>query len=48
MDAGSILDDLDAGEQLVLLTALPDQTYVPRPRGRKLHKSVAYRWSSAG
>jgi hypothetical protein len=44
----TILNDLEAGEEPVLLTALRDQTYLPRPRGRKLDKSVPFRWAKRG
>jgi hypothetical protein len=44
----SILNDLETGEQPVLLAALRDETYLPRPGGRKLDKSVPFRWATRG
>jgi hypothetical protein len=44
----TILNDLEAGEQPVLLTALRDQSYIPRPGGRKLDKSCVFRWAKRG
>jgi hypothetical protein len=51
--SGDILNDLDAGEQPILLGDLPHQSYMPRGRGRKgqrrpLHWSVPYRWATVG
>lgn len=48
MAVETILGDLEAGEQPVLLTELRDQSYVPRPGGRKLDKSSVFRWAKRG
>ena len=49
----SVLADLEAGENPVLLGDLPKEPYMPRGRGRKgqrrpLHWSVPYRWATSG
>src|SRR4051812_43961044 len=49
----SVLADLEAGEQPILLADLPREPYMPRGRGRKgqrrpLHWSVPYRWATSG
>jgi hypothetical protein len=48
MPVETILNDLEAGEQPVLLTALRDQSFIPRPGGRKLDKSCPFRWAKRG
>jgi hypothetical protein len=37
--------DLATGDELVLLSDLRNETYVPHPKGRKLDKSAIYRWA---
>lgn len=44
----SILADLEAGEPPILLADLRDEPYMPRHGGRKLDKSVPFRWASRG
>lgn len=45
----TITDDLEAGEQLIRLTALRDCSFIPCARnGKKLDKSVAHRWATTG
>jgi hypothetical protein len=51
--ASSILQDLENGEEPILLADLPQQSFMPRARGRKgqrrpLHWSVPFRWSASG
>lgn len=53
LNPGSILSDLEAGEEPILLADLPRQSFMPRGRGRKnqrrpLHGSVPHRWSTSG
>ena len=48
-EAGTIAGDVEAGEALVLLTQLRDEPFVPRrANGKKLDKSVMFRWASRG
>jgi hypothetical protein len=46
--APDVWADLAAGEPPVLLADLRDQPYMPRPGGKKLDKSVPFRWRSRG
>jgi hypothetical protein len=44
----SVLADLEVGENAVPLAELRDQSYVPRRHGKKLDKSVPFRWVKSG
>jgi hypothetical protein len=44
----SIIRDIEAGDEMVLLTNLRDQTYMPCRSGKKLDKSVPFRWARRG
>ncbi|HEX8916623.1 MAG TPA: hypothetical protein VF796_30010 [Humisphaera sp.] len=46
--APNIWSDAEAGEPLILLADLRDEPFMPRPRGKKLDKSVPFRWASRG
>lgn len=48
MAANPVLSDLEAGEPPILLADLRDEPFMPRPRGRKLDKSVPFRWHKRG
>lgn len=43
-----IVSDLENGECPILLAELRDQSFIPRKRGKKPDKSVAFRWSARG
>jgi hypothetical protein len=43
-----IAADIEDGEALILLVDLRDQDFMPRPGGKKLDKSVPFRWASRG
>ena len=47
-EPATIWADAEAGEPLILLPDLRDQPFMPRPRGRKLDKSVPFRWVTRG
>lgn len=44
----SVLYDLESGEPPILLADLRDEAFMPRPKGRKLDKSVPFRWHKRG
>ena len=44
----SIWADVEAGEPPILLPDLRDQSFMPRPNGKKLDKSVPFRWTTRG
>ena len=44
----TIFEDLSAGESPVRLVELPGESYMPRRGGKKLHKSIPFRWASSG
>ena len=48
MLVNSIIADLQAGEPPILLADLRDEPFMPRPKGRKLDKSVPFRWHKRG
>jgi hypothetical protein len=48
MGSSSVLADLEGGEPPILLADLRDEPFMPRPRGRKLDKSVPFRWHKRG
>jgi hypothetical protein len=48
MPEPSIIDDLGQGETAILLSQLRDEPFMPRSSGRKLDKSVAFRWAKSG
>src|SRR5687768_9902303 len=47
-DRTGILDDLAAGESPILLADLRNQSFIPRPGGRKPDKSCAFRHAKRG
>jgi hypothetical protein len=48
MPADTVLADLESGEPPILLADLRDEPFMPRPKGRKLDKSVPFRWHKRG
>lgn len=44
----NILDDLSTGESPILLADLRNEPFMPRKAGKKLDKSVPFRWASRG
>jgi hypothetical protein len=44
----SVLSDLEAGEPSILLADLRDEPFMPRRNGKKLDKSVPFRWHKRG
>jgi hypothetical protein len=48
MPEHSVIADLEQGEDAILLASLRDKPFMPRPGGRKLDKSVAFRWAKSG
>ncbi len=47
-EPATIWADAEAGEPLILLPDLRNEPFMPRPRGRKLDKSVPFRWVTRG
>jgi hypothetical protein len=44
----NVLADLEAGEDAIPLAEVRDQTFCPKRRGKKLDRSVVFRWASRG
>ena len=47
-DSGGVLADLEGGEEAIALVELRDQPFMPRRHGKKLDRSVVFRWAKAG